>query len=189
MPHERIAANSLTRFVDATGRLASISFIAIVAVIVFDVVTRRFLDLGLSSKMQELEWHLHTLLFSLCLGYGYLRDSHVRVDLVREGLGVRSRAVIELLGIALLLLPFLGVMIYFGIDFAWTAFQQSEKSSAGTGLSHRWIVKAFIPLGLSTLFIAGLTQAAVHARQLITGSTQTENTGGTGTDNTQDPDT
>lgn len=169
MSRSRQFAVRLANLVEAAGRLSSLCFLAIIAVIVFDVVSRRLFDLGLSTKMQELEWHLHTLLFCFCLGFGYIRDTHVRVDLVRERLGPRTRAVIELVGITVLLMPFLATMIYYSIDFAHTAYLQGEVSSAGTGLAYRWIVKSFIPIGLSILFVAGLSKAILHAHQLIAG--------------------
>lgn len=57
--------------------------LAMTATICLDVVTRRFgmqiPGLG-STRLQELEWHFHTALFALWIGYGYLRNIHVRVD-------------------------------------------------------------------------------------------------------------
>jgi TRAP-type mannitol/chloroaromatic compound transport system permease small subunit len=52
-------------------------------VITFDVVTRKagiqLPGLG-STRLQELEWHLHALLFCAWLGYAYVRNAHVRID-------------------------------------------------------------------------------------------------------------
>lgn len=162
-------ADGLDRFVQSVGRIFSWCFVALVAVIIFDVITRRFLVLG-STKLQELEWHIHTLLFSATLAYGYVRNAHVRVDLVRERLGLRAKAMIELLGILFLLLPFLVVVIYFGSDFAHRAFTEGEVSSAGTGLPYRWIVKAFIPVGFALLLMAALSRIITCIRDLSSGS-------------------
>ncbi|MDE0718889.1 MAG: TRAP transporter small permease subunit, partial [Rhodospirillaceae bacterium] len=57
-------------------------------VIIFDVVSRRFFVLG-STKLQELEWHLHTVLFIFCLGYAFLPNAHVRIDLFRSRISNR----------------------------------------------------------------------------------------------------
>jgi len=125
------------------------------AVIIFDVVTRRFLVLG-SARFQELEWHLHATLFMLAFGYALLGNNHVRVELVRERLNPRARAVIEIVGVLVFLLPFTLVTIYYGIDFAVTAFVQGESSPSPQGLGQRWIVKSMIPLGMLLLALAGL---------------------------------
>jgi len=57
---------ALQRLVNRIGRFAAWLALALAGIILFDVVTRRFFVLG-STKLQEVEWHLHTALFMLCL--------------------------------------------------------------------------------------------------------------------------
>ena len=49
------------------------------------------------------------------------------------------------------------MVIYYGIDFVQRSFSLNEVSSALTGLSHRWIIKSFIPIGMFLLFLAGVS--------------------------------
>ncbi|TPD63249.1 TRAP transporter small permease subunit [Emcibacter nanhaiensis] len=132
-------------------------------VIVFDVISRRFFVIG-SIKLQELEWHLHGILFLCCLGFTYLKNAQVRVELLREKLSPRLQAWIEIVGCLLFLIPYCLVLVYFGFDFAHRAFVGNEVSSAAEGLPFRWIIKGFIPLGLSLLALAGI---AVILRNMI----------------------
>ena len=89
----------------SVGRAAAWLSIPIITVVILDVVTRRFFTLG-SVTLQELEWHLHAILFLLCAAYAYIDDAHVRVDILRARLGPYDhRAWIELLGAALLPRP------------------------------------------------------------------------------------
>lgn len=162
----RRLAGVLSGFVERVGQLAAWSFLLLVGVVIFDVVTRRFLVLG-STKLQELEWHIHTFLFCFTLGAGYVRNVHVRVDLVRERLGPRSQALIEILGILFLLLPFLALMIHYGYAFALKAYVEGEVSSAGTGLGHRWVVKAFVPAGLCLLLLAAIARLLLAVDELL----------------------
>ena len=83
-------SDRLDRLITRIAKVAAWAGLALIAVTIFDVVTRRFLVLG-STKLQELEWHFHVVLFALCLGFAYLKDSHVRIDLVRERLGERAQ--------------------------------------------------------------------------------------------------
>ena len=58
-------------------------FIALVVVICWDVITRKmgFQLPGFGSRrLQEREWHLHGMLFLFWLGYAYVRNVHVRID-------------------------------------------------------------------------------------------------------------
>jgi len=145
------------------GKIAAWAGLALILVTIFDVVTRRFFVLG-STKLQELEWHFHVVLFALCLGYAYLKDSHVRIDLVRENLNKRTQWWIELAGCLLFLLPYCALVVYFGIDFTQRSFDNSEISASATGLSHRWIIKSMIPIGFSLL---GLSAFAIVLRKIV----------------------
>ena len=150
----------ISRFLEKTvticGKLGSWLAIPLISIIIFDIITRRFFVLG-STKLQEMEWHLHTSLFLLVLGYAYLKDAHVRIEIVREKYSVTVKAILETLGIMFFLIPYTLLVIYFGIDFVQRSFSVNEVSSALTGLSHRWIIKSFIPLGMLLLFLAGFS--------------------------------
>ena len=122
----------------------------------FDIITRRFFILG-STKLQEMEWHLHTALFLLVLGYAYIKNSHVRIEIVREKYSAVLKSIFEILGILLFLIPYTIMVIFYGIDFVNRSYELKEVSSALTGLSHRWIIKSFIPLGMFLLLIAGFS--------------------------------
>jgi TRAP-type mannitol/chloroaromatic compound transport system permease small subunit len=149
-------SDGLDRVIIKIGKIAAWAGLALILVTIFDVVTRRFFVLG-STKLQEAEWHLHTILFVFCLGYAYLKDAHVRIDLVRENLKERTQWWLEILGCLFFLLPFCGLVVWFGIDFVERAYSTSEISASATGLTHRWLIKATIPLGFSVLALAGIT--------------------------------
>jgi TRAP-type mannitol/chloroaromatic compound transport system permease small subunit len=108
-----------------------------------------------STLLQELEWHFHTGLFALVLGYGSIYNSHVRVDLVREHLPFRSKAWLELLGCTLFMLPYLLIVIYFATYFAFDSFEIGEISASTVGLTHRWIIKSILVIGLVVAALAG----------------------------------
>ena len=146
----------LEKIVTIFGKFGSWLAIPLISIIIFDIITRRFFVLG-STKLQEMEWHLHTSLFLLVLGYAYLKDSHVRIEIVREKYSVKVKAILETLGIILFLIPYTLLVIYFGIDFVQRSFSMNEVSSALTGLSHRWIIKSFIPIGMLLLLLAGIS--------------------------------
>ncbi len=145
------------------GKVAAWAGLALILVTIFDVVTRRFLVLG-STKLQELEWHFHVILFALCIGYAYMKDAHVRIDLVRENLSERTQWWIELAGCLLFLIPYCALIVYFGIDFTQRSFANNEVSASATGLTHRWIIKSMIPIGFSLLALAGF---AIVLRKIV----------------------
>lgn len=149
-------SNSLGFFVQRVGYVAAWAALALVAVIIFDVIGRHFFATG-SSKLQELEWHLHTILFMGCLGLGYIHDTHVRIDIVREKLGRRTQCWIEIVGCVLFLIPFCLIIMYYGFELAHRSWLSNEISSSATGLPYRWIIKSTIPLGMSILLLAAIS--------------------------------
>lgn len=163
----RIGAG-IDRVVEAVGGLAKWLVLPLIAVTLYDVVTRKFIGFQLwvsgwagdalnSTKLQELEWHFHAALFALCLGFGYLRNAHVRVDLVSEKLKPRWRAWIEFLGCIVFLIPYTCVVIYFAYNFALDAYVQGEISASMIGLTHRWIIKGVLFVGLVLALLAGVS--------------------------------
>lgn len=148
------------------GRVTSWVAILLMLVIVFDVITRRFFVLG-STKLQELEWHIHAVLFLFCLGWAYLKDAHVRIDLVRERLSDRSRLWIELAGCLLFLIPYAVIVIFYGVDWWHRSFIQNESAASATGLPYRWIIKAALPIGFAILLLSGIGMAFRKIVQLF----------------------
>jgi len=132
-------------------------FVVCAVVIVFDVLTRKFgfqlPGLG-STRLQELEWHLHTALFAFWLGTAYIKNAHVRIDIAVANASPRRLAWIEFLGVLVFALPYCLVAIYFSYDFFRIAWEFNEGSDSATGLPWRWIPKGIISLGLILLLAA-----------------------------------
>lgn len=149
-------SQSLEKIVLFFGKVGSWLAFPLIFIIMFDIISRRFFILG-STKLQEMEWHLHTALFLLTLGFAYLKNAHVRIEIVREKYSTVTKSIFEIIGITLFLVPYTFIIIYFGIDFVSRSFSMGEVSSALTGLSHRWVIKSFIPLGMFILFLASLS--------------------------------
>ena len=106
--------------------------------------------------MQEMEWHLFAAMFLLAIPYTIRTDGNVRVDLIYDGRGARGKALINLFGTLVLLLPFVLLIAWFGVDFAYQAFDLGEGSGDPGGLPHRWIIKAVIPLSFFMMALAGV---------------------------------
>lgn len=156
-------SEGLDRVITIIGKMAAWAGLALILVTIFDVVTRRFFVLG-STKLQEAEWHFHVILFALCLGYAYMKDTHVRIDLVRENLSERTQWWIEIAGCVLFLIPYCALIVWFGIDFVERSFATDEISASATGLTHRWLIKSMIPIGFTILALSGL---AIILRKIV----------------------
>ena len=177
-------SESLRKFVDRVGRFGAWFALPMVLITVFDLFIRKLKFIRIqgdtiqiwlrdnvspffdSTLLQELEWHSHTILFTLVLGFGYIWNTHVRVDLVRENLAFRKKAWLELIGLTIFLVPFTCVIIYFSAMYAidsWAFnrfegcawWQCGEISMSLVGMSHRWIIKGILTFGLVVALLAG----------------------------------
>jgi len=142
-------------------------FVALIIVICWDVLTRKigFQIPGFgSTPIQELEWHLHGMLFMFWLGYAYVRNVHVRIDVFTANKTPRQQAKLEVFGIVVFAIPYCLVATYYAFLFAETSFIQNESSDAPNGLSYRWIIKFCLVAGLLLLDLA---VASVLMRKLV----------------------
>ncbi|GAB5376277.1 MAG: hypothetical protein AcusKO_27390 [Acuticoccus sp.] len=140
------------------ARLAGLLLLVLTAVILYDVVGRRFFATG-SIKLQELEWHLHGAIAVLACGYTYIHNAHVRVDIFAHRMSERVRIRLELFGVLFFLLPFMVLLLWFGWEFAERSFVRAESSPGGLGLTNRWIIKSAIPVSAALTILAGLSVA------------------------------
>lgn len=139
------------------GRIAVWLLFALMLVIITDITLRRWFVIG-STKLQELEWHLHGALFLLCLGWAYTKNAHVRIELLSEHWSRRTAAKIELLGCVFLLIPYVMAVLSFGWDYVAYSIAYSEASASATGLPDRWIIKSMIVVGFGVLGLAALSR-------------------------------
>jgi len=152
------ASEAIERLVAQIALAAGWLFLVCTGVIVFDVVTRKFgyqlPDFG-STRLQELEWHLHAAIFSLWLGMAYVKNAHVRIDVALRGASLRTQAWLELAGCVAFALPYCLVGLYFSAEYAWIAWIYNEASISASGLSYRFIPKGVLCFGF-LLLLAGI---------------------------------
>jgi TRAP-type mannitol/chloroaromatic compound transport system permease small subunit len=150
------------------GRIVAWLVLAMALIIVYDVGMRYLFQSG-SIRLQELQWHLFALLFLLGAAYTLKHDGHVRVDLFYRSrfLSVRGRALVDLLGTALLLVPFCVLVITGSIPFVESAWRFGEGSPDPGGLPHRFLLKAAIPLGFALVLLQGVALMIRSAQTLF----------------------
>jgi TRAP-type mannitol/chloroaromatic compound transport system permease small subunit len=159
-------ANSLDRFADRTGRSVAWLALALVAVTFSVVVLRYLFEIG-SIALQESILYLHASLFLLGAAYTLKVNGHVRVDIFYRHLSPRGRALVDLLGALLLLLPVCGFLLWISWDYVATAWSLREGSRETGGLPYVYLLKTLIPLASGLLILQGISQA-LHSLAVLT---------------------
>ena len=110
-----------------------------------------------SNAMLEVQWYLYSAVFIGCAGYTFLKNQHVRIDLISNRMSAKGRNWVDAVGIVVFLIP-VAVMIAW---MSWPGFVDSyvnmEQSSNAGGLI-RWPVRLIIPVGFSLLALQGLSE-------------------------------
>lgn len=149
------AEQAINRFSDWLGAFTAVLFLLMLVNVFIDVVLRYALNVVYIGA-QELEWHLYAAMFMLAVPYTLKEEGHVRVDLVYERLPQISKNWIDIIGGLVLLLPFCLLVGYYGISFAYEAWELGETSGDPGGLPARWIIKSVIPIAFFATAISGV---------------------------------
>ena len=147
-------------FTECTGKFISIFVIILVLLVGYDVSMRYLFNSG-SIAIQELEWHLFSIILLLGSAYTLKHDEHVRLDIFYSSKLINDKVRIwfDVLGTLLILLPFCLLIIISAWPFVTKAYIHNEISPDPGGLPARWLIKAVIPLGFFFLLIQGIAEA------------------------------
>lgn len=110
-----------------------------------------------SNSLIELQWYLFDLIFFLGAAYTLKKDSHVRVDIFYKNWSSKTKALANIIGIVLFLIPFCGVIIYFSWQYVINSWQIMEMSPDDGGLP-RYPIKTMIIISPILLIIQGVSE-------------------------------
>ncbi len=169
--------NVIHRIMGWLGNIASLLLIALVLIMALNVAARYAFSAS-SIGLEELSWHFYAAIFLLGIPYAMKSGAHVRVDLFYERFSPKTKAMVDLIGTLVFLLPTCIIVCWAGWHFTLAAYQLGgqpssaadffnqlvstgigEKSQDPGGLLNRWIIKGVIPLSFLFLLASGVALA------------------------------
>jgi len=151
-------ANLIDRLIAAFGRAVIWLALAVVLLQFAVVVLRYALSLG-SIWLSESVLYAHAALFMLAAAWTLQVNGHVRVDVFYADASPRTKALVDLLGALLLLLPFMAVILWFALPYVARSWAILERSREASGLPLVYLLKTLIPLFALLMALAGIAQA------------------------------
>lgn len=121
-----------------------------------NALVRKIFDSS-SNSLLEIQWYLFAGVFLLGAGYGFLKNSHVRIDFLSSRFSDRTRNWIDVAGILAVLFPFCIIIIQLSWPLFIKALESGEMSQNSGGLI-RWPVYGLVPLGFALLMLQGLSE-------------------------------
>ena len=110
-------------------------------------VIYRYLFNDTEAWIMELEWHMFALIFLLGAGFAFKHDRHVRVDLFYANFSEKDKALVNMLGGILFLIPWCLLIIIASFQYAGVSFVIRETSPDPGGLPARYLIKYAITVG------------------------------------------
>jgi TRAP-type mannitol/chloroaromatic compound transport system permease small subunit len=154
---ERIA-DRIDRFNAAIGRAASWCCLFVVVVQFAVVLLRYVLGIG-SIWLQESILYAHAALFMLAAAWTLQVGGHVRVDIFYADAAPRTKALVDLAGALVFLMPFAVVLAALSIPYVARSWAILERSRETSGLPFVYLLKTLIPLFAGLFALQGVAQA------------------------------
>jgi len=161
------AAAWIDRISTAVGRAVAWCLLFMVLARFAVVLMRYVLGVG-SVWMQEAILYAHAALFMLAAAWTLSVDAHVRVDIFYGDAAPRTKAMVDLLGAALLLLPFALVLLILSSPYVARSWATLEGSREASGMPAVFLLKTLIPLFAALLAFQGAAQV-IRAALVLSG--------------------
>ncbi len=170
----QVVADGIDRVVAAIGRAVAWLALLVVLVQLAVVVLRYLFGIG-SIWLSEAVIYGHAAMFMLAAAWTLQQNGHVRVDVFYAEASPRAKALVDLCGALLLLLPFVAVIAWYGFPYVARSWTILERSREVSGLPFVYLLKSLIPLFALLLGLQGVSQA-IRAALVLRASGLTRST-------------
>lgn len=147
--------DGLSEFV---GRATSWIILPMVLVQVTVVLMRYVFGVG-SILMQESVVYMHAMLFMMTAGYTLLHHGHVRIDILYREASPRRKALVDLWGVIVFLLPVCTLTWWVAWPYVATAWSVLEGSRETSGIPAVFLLKTLILAFAALVAIQGVSNA------------------------------
>ena len=152
-----LIADGIDRITVAIGRIGMWCSLYVVVAEFAVVVLRYAFGFG-SIRLQESVLYAHAGWFMLAAAWTLQIDGHVRVDIFYTHASPRARAVVDLVGAVVFLLPFAVVLFALALPYverSWSIFEGSPQPS---GLPLVYLLKTVILAFAALIGLQGMAQ-------------------------------
>jgi TRAP-type mannitol/chloroaromatic compound transport system permease small subunit len=155
------------RAVSAINRVIGevLSWLALACVLIcFTVVVQRYFFNTSTLWVQDLYVWVAGAMFTGVAGFALMRDDHVRVDIFYRPASIRRKAMADLFGVVVFLLPFMYVVFHYCYPAVARSWGYYEGSANIGGMPGLFILKSFI---IAFAILVALQGAAMGARAIL----------------------
>ncbi len=157
----------MDKIIDIIGYITAVLLFLMILNVAYDVMMR-YVFHDSKIAMQEMEWHLFSVIMLYGTGYALRHNAHVRVDFLYDRFSPKKKALIDIFGTIFFLLPLAVLIVYGSYDFVMDSYTTNEISEDPGGLPYRWIIKAMIPFSFIFLIFCAIN-FIIHSINVLRG--------------------
>ena len=148
------------------GKIASWALLFMVIFTCIIVVLRYVFSIGF-IWMQELVRYLYATVFMLCAAYTLAEDAHVRVDIFYSNMKKNQKAIVNILGSLIFLIPVCSSILYFSFNYVINSWAQLEGSLEERGLHGVFLLKSLIWVFAIMLILQGVYIIFINTKTIL----------------------
>jgi TRAP-type mannitol/chloroaromatic compound transport system permease small subunit len=150
------ACKAIDALSERIGRFVYWLLLAAVLISTVNAIVRKSFNMS-SNAYLEAQWYLFAAVFMLGAGYVLLHDQHVRIDVLSSRLSRRAQVWIDVIGMAVFLIPLCILVAYMALPSVGLAIATKEVSASPGGLI-RWPLYILVPVGFGLLALQTLSE-------------------------------
>jgi TRAP-type mannitol/chloroaromatic compound transport system permease small subunit len=154
------AALGLSRLIDraSTAIGKSVIWLIFLAILIsaINAIVRKVFNMS-SNAWLEAQWYLFGGAFMLAAAHTLKENEHIRIDVFYGTRSERTRHWIDLFGHVFFLLPFVVLMTWMLVPFAWNAWVSGQVSASSGGLVI-WPARLVLAAGFALLVLQAVSE-------------------------------
>lgn len=149
-------SRAIDRLNEIIGKTVMWAIFVAILVSAANAVVRKVFNTS-SNSWLELQWYLFGAAFMLAAAYTLKQNEHIRIDIFYGTRSRRTQHWIDLIGHVLFLMPFVVLMAWMMVPYAWQAWKIGQVSTNAGGLMI-WPARAILAAGFILLVLQGISE-------------------------------
>lgn len=149
-------SRAIDRFTERIGRIVYWLVLVVVLISAANATVRKIFNYSSNSYL-EIQWYLFSVIFLFGAGYTFLRNEHVRIDIIQGKVSPRAQNWIDVFGIVLFLMPMSIIIMWLSWPLFTDSLARHEVSTNAGGLAI-WPARLMVPIGFALLIVQGASE-------------------------------
>lgn len=149
----------------SSGKLVSWLTIGMVTILTINVLSSWWFKTSWIILSESVTW-MHCANFLLAAAYTLNRNEHVRVDIFYAKMSEKRKALVDLLGTLLFLIPLSVFIFWASWSYVALSWKFNEASAEAGGMPAIYLLKGMLLLMPVLLLIEGINQLIVNSNKL-----------------------